>query len=107
MTPDQPSAITMLVPYIAVFGILYLMMFRPQQQKAKQHVKFLETLKRGDEVVTASGIFGRIEGMTEKVITLEIANGVRMQILRKQIAGSKEAFLADAKPSGSAAAKKA
>ncbi len=107
MTPDQPSALTMLIPYVAVFGILYFMMFRPQQQKAKLHVKFLENLKRGDEIVTASGILGKIEGLTEKVVTLEIASGVRMQILRKQVAGSRESFLADNKSAGqSATAKK-
>lgn len=107
MTPEQPSGIMMFIPYIAVFAILYFMMFRPQQQKAKQHLKFLEALKRGDEVVTSSGILGKIEGLTEKVATLDVGNGVRIQVLRKQIAGSKEAFLADAKPAGATSEKKA
>lgn len=107
MTPDQPSMLTMLVPYVVVFGILYFLMIRPQQAKAKQHQQFLDGLKRGDEVVTASGIFGRIEGLTEKVVTLEVATGVRMQFLRKQVAGSKEAFLAESKPAAQTTPKKA
>ena len=56
-------------------------------KKQKQQKTFLEGLKRGDRVVTASGILGSVEGLTESFITLEIASDVKIKILKSQIAG--------------------
>ena len=58
-----------------------------KNDKGKKHSEFLEKLKRGDEVLTNSGIFGRIEGITDQFVTLEIADEVRIKILKSQIAG--------------------
>lgn len=82
------SPLLNLVPFIVMLGIMYLLMIRPQMKKQKQHQEFLTALKRGDEVVTSSGILGRIEGLTDVFATLEIAPGVRIKILRTQIASS-------------------
>ncbi|HAR41530.1 MAG TPA: preprotein translocase subunit YajC [Bdellovibrionales bacterium] len=75
----------MLVPFIAMFAVVYFLMIRPQQKKMKQQQAMLSSLQTGDEVITNSGIIGRIAGMTEKVVTLEISDGVKIKILRSQV----------------------
>lgn len=88
------SPLLNLVPFVVMLGIMYMLMIRPQMKKQKQHQEFLVQLKRGDEVVTSSGILGRIEGLTDIFATLEIAPGVRIKILRTQIASSGAAVTA-------------
>lgn len=86
----QPSTFEMLVPFLVIFGVFYFMILRPQNKRQKDHQGFLKDLKRGDEVITASGILGRIEGITEQFVTLEVADGVRLKMLRSQVAGSQK-----------------
>jgi preprotein translocase subunit YajC len=93
MTPQQPSALEMFLPFIFIFVIFYFLIIRPQSKRMKQQESFLNQLKRGDEVVTASGILGVIDGLTDQFVTLEIANGVKIKMLKKQIAGSQAQFL--------------
>lgn len=90
-TGAQPSAFEMFVPFIFIFVIFYFLIIRPQSKRQKEHQKFLADVKRGDEVVTSSGILGRIEGITDQFVTLEIADGVRVKMLRSQIATSQKA----------------
>lgn len=90
-TGTQPSAFEMFVPFIFIFVIFYFLIIRPQSKRQKEHQKFLTEVKRGDEVVTSSGILGRIEGITDQFVTLEIADGVRVKMLRSQIATSQKA----------------
>ncbi len=82
---DSPGMMGMLLPFLLMFGILYFLIIRPQQKRVKKHQTVLSTLKQGDEVVTASGILGTIRGLTEKVITLEIAENVKIKILKNQV----------------------
>jgi preprotein translocase subunit YajC len=82
---QSPSLLMNLVPIIAMVVIFYFLMIRPQVKNQKIKQEFLSQLKRGDEVLTSSGIFGTIEGLTEKFITLEIANGVKIRILRDRV----------------------
>jgi preprotein translocase subunit YajC len=82
------SPLMNLVPFIVMLGIMYMLMIRPQMKKQKQHQTFLGGLKRGDEVLTSGGILGRIEGLTDLFITLEIAPGVRIKVLRSQVSSS-------------------
>jgi preprotein translocase subunit YajC len=84
---QQPSSIEMFLPFIAIFVIFYFLIIRPQGKKLKAQDQFLSQLKRGDEVVTSSGILGVVDGLTEQFVTLEIANNVKIKIVRKQIAG--------------------
>jgi preprotein translocase subunit YajC len=88
----QPPAWVQMVPLIAMVGIFYFLILRPQQKREKQRQGFISALKRGDEVVLSSGILGRVEGMTDQVITLEIADGVRVKVLRTAIASSVQAM---------------
>lgn len=93
--PGAPSPLMNLVPIVFMFVIMWFLILRPQQKRQKEHQKFLSQLKRGDEVLTSSGILGRIEGLTEKFVTLEIAPDVRIKVLRSQVAGSSAAATAE------------
>ena len=84
--PQQPGGFAMLFPMIAIFGVFYFLMIRPQQKKMKEQQNMIAALKHGDEVVTTSGILGTIHGIAEKVVTLEVAKEVRIKILKSQIA---------------------
>ncbi len=94
---QQPPAIMQFLPFIFIFAIFYFLIIRPQSKRAKQQEGFLSQLKRGDEIVTSSGILGTIDGLTEQFATLEIANGVKIKILRKQISGSQAQLLEKSK----------
>ena len=89
----QPSALEMFFPFIIILVIFYFMIFRPQSKRLKEHDKFLTEIKRGDSVVTASGILGTIDGMNDQIVTLDLGDGTKMKILKKQIAGSQAAYL--------------
>jgi preprotein translocase subunit YajC len=93
MQPAQPSTMEMLLPFVFIFVIFYFLIIRPQGKKLKEHEKFVSDLKRGDAIVTNSGILGIIDGLADQVVTLEIASGVKIKLLRKQIAGLQASLL--------------
>jgi len=76
-----------LVPFIVLFGVMYFFMLRPQAKRHRQHQEFLSKLKRGDQVISGSGILGRVEGITDQFVTLEVADGVRVKFVKNQISG--------------------
>ena len=71
----SPNFLEQMFPWILIIGVFYFILIRPQAKQRKEHMKFLSGMKRGDEVITISGFLGRIEGLTDKFITLEIASG--------------------------------
>ena len=73
------------LPIILMFVVLYFLMIRPQMKRAKEQRAMLEALKKGDEVVTAGGILGRVIEVGDNFATLEIADGVRIKIQKYQI----------------------
>ena len=83
---QQPGLMGMLFPFLLMFGVIYFLMIRPQQKKMKEHKSLLDSLQHGDEVVTASGMLGKVAGITEKVVTLEVADDVKIRVLKSQIA---------------------
>jgi len=78
------STLFLIVPMILIF---YFLLIRPQTKQAKQHKEFLANLKRGDEVVTASGIYGKIVQIADDVVILEIADKVRIKMAKSQVSG--------------------
>ncbi len=84
----QPNFMEMMLPFVVIFAVFYFLIIRPQGKKQKEHQGFLTQLKRGDEVVTSSGILGTIDGLTDLYVTLEIATNVKIKVLRAQIAAS-------------------
>ena len=82
---ESPSFLVQAVPFIAMFAIFYFLMMRPQIKKQKTQQEFLKALKKGDRVLTSSGIFGTIEGLTEKYVKLEIADDVSIRVLKTHV----------------------
>jgi preprotein translocase subunit YajC len=80
-----PGFASMLFPFAAMFAVVYFLMIRPQQKKMKEQQDMLTQLKQGDEVLTTSGILGTVTGLTDKVVTLEIADKVRIKMLKTQV----------------------
>ena len=74
------------VPLILMVGIFYFLLIRPQQKKQKEHRTMLSNLQKGDVIVTQGGLQGKITGITESVVTLEIAEKVRVKVQRGYIA---------------------
>lgn len=93
----QPGMFEMFVPFIFIFVIFYFLIIRPQSKRQKDHQKFLSEVKRGDEVITSSGILGKVDGITDQFVTLEIAEGVKVKMLRSQIATSQKAAIQEEK----------
>ena len=89
IAPPGGGLVGALLPLVLLFLVFYFLLIRPQQNQAKKHKQFLEGLNKGDEVVTSGGIHGRVTGITETVITLEIADKVRIKVQRGNISGMK------------------
>lgn len=84
----QGGGFASFIPLIIIFVIFYFLLIRPQQKKGKQHKVFLESLKIGDQVLTMGGLTGTITGLTDQIVTLEIADKVRVKVSRAHIAGA-------------------
>ncbi|PID76018.1 MAG: preprotein translocase subunit YajC [Deltaproteobacteria bacterium] len=76
------------IPLILIFVVFYFLLIRPQQKQAKQHQLFLNNLKKGNKVVTKGGIHGTIVGLTDTVVTLEVAKDITIKISRDAVGGS-------------------
>jgi preprotein translocase subunit YajC len=76
-----------MIPLILMFVVFYFLLIRPQQKRAKEHQNMLANLQRGDRIVTNGGLVGSITGLTEKMVTIEIAEKIRVRVLRSHIAG--------------------
>ena len=72
---------------LLMFAVLYFLMIRPQQKRAKQHEQMLGALKKGDIVRTNGGIRGEVTALDERDVTIEIADRTRIKVLRSHVAG--------------------
>ena len=83
---DLQSFLTGQAPFLLVMvAVMYFMMIRPQMKKAKEHRSMIEALAKGDEVVTGGGLLGKVTKMGDSQISLEIANGVEVQVQRDSV----------------------
>ena len=78
--------ISFIVMMAVVFAIFYFLMIRPQQQKQKEIKKMRENIAHGDMVITAGGIHGKVTALTDTIVTLEVADKVRLKVSRESIA---------------------
>lgn len=84
--PASPaSQIPFLLVMAAIFVMFYLVLWRPQQKKQKEHQTLISKLSAGDEVVTTGGLLGKITDVGDNFITLEIADGVRIKVQKFQV----------------------
>ena len=84
---QQQSPYSFLIFMGVIFAIFYFLLIRPQQKRQKEQRKLLDNLKKGDRVVTTGGLHGTIAGLSDTVITLEIADKVKVKVGRGYIAG--------------------
>ena len=78
------------LPMILMFGVIYFLLIRPQMRRQKQQKKLLESLKKGDRVITRGGIYGKIEGFKGKgsnQILLDVGKGTKLTVARSYIVG--------------------
>ncbi len=80
-----PGFLISMIPILLMFGIIYLLLIRPQQKKQREHQGMLESLQNGDKVVTQGGIIGVITGLKSDVITVRISDDVRVDLQRSAI----------------------
>lgn len=81
-----PGLISNLILFGSIILIFYFMIIRPQQKRAKERQKLIDSMKKGDKVVTASGIYGTIAGLDEKTVLVQIADNVKVKLDRSAIA---------------------
>lgn len=84
--PPQPGALGMFLPFALMFAVVYFLIIRPQQKKMKEHQSLLEKIQQGDQIVTSGGIFGKVAGVNDKVLTVEISDGVKIKMMKSQVA---------------------
>ncbi len=82
---DMMSTLTSMLPLVLMFVVLYFVMIRPQMKKQKEHRAMIDALAKGDEVATAGGLLGKVTRLGEGFMSMEIANGVEVQIQRSAV----------------------
>ena len=82
---DMQSTLMNMLPILVMFGVLYLVMIRPQMKKQKEHKNMIDNIVKGDEVVTAGGFLGRISKLGDAFISVELADGVEVQMQRTSV----------------------
>ncbi len=85
-TAQQPSMLASFIPLILIFLIFYFLLIRPQQKKQKEHKILLDSIKRGDEILSSGGILGKVIKVDNDKLTVEIAKGVNVTVLRSTVA---------------------
>ena len=79
------SSLMSMLPLVLMFVVLYFVMIRPQMKKQKQHRAMIDALAKGDEVVTVGGVLGKVTKINESNVSLEVANGVELQLQRSAV----------------------
>lgn len=83
--PGPGGLFATFIPFILIFVLFYLLLILPQQRRQKKHRAMLEALKKGDKVVTNSGILGTVMNISKDIITLQVADNVKIRIKRDHI----------------------
>jgi preprotein translocase subunit YajC len=84
--PGLDSNLTSFLPIILMFVVLYFLMIRPQMKRQKEQRAMMEALAKGDEVVTAGGILGKVTKVSDAYVTLEVSDGVEVPVQKVAIA---------------------
>jgi len=74
-----------LLPFVLIIVVFYFLILRPQQKRQKERQKLLDSIKKGDRVITAGGIHGTVEGIEDKVLLVKIAESVKVKVERSSI----------------------
>lgn len=93
------AALIGFLPYLAIFGIFYFLIIRPQQRRVKQHRAMVDAVKKGDDVVTGGGIIGRAIRVTDTEVEVEAGPNVKFRVLKSTLVDVKPRSLAAANDS--------
>ncbi|MEZ5479749.1 MAG: preprotein translocase subunit YajC [Thiolinea sp.] len=80
------GGLEMILMMVVFFAIMYFMIIRPQQKRAKEHKAMLESLGKGDEIVTGGGLLGKISNITDNFIEIEVADNIRVKVQKQAVA---------------------
>ena len=81
---------TMLIFVVLLFGLMYFVMIRPQRKRQKEHQQLIEELKRGDRVITAGGIHGVIDSISEDTVIIKVESGATMRVAKGSVSLKQE-----------------
>src|ERR671923_777134 len=84
--PSSGGMLLQFAPFILIFVVMWFLLIRPQQKKQKEHRAMVAALKRGDRVVTSGGIYGQVSHVADDHLMVEIADGVKIKVVRDAIA---------------------
>lgn len=73
------------MPLLLMFAVFYFLLIRPQQKRQKEHQSMLSRLKKGDQVITNGGILGSVHALSDAELTIEIADRIKVRVLRTQV----------------------
>jgi preprotein translocase subunit YajC len=82
---DMQSTLMSMLPLLLMFAVLYFVMIRPQMKKQKEHRAMIDALAKGDEIVTAGGLLGKVSKIADAYIGVELATGVEVQMQRQAV----------------------
>ena len=82
---DVMSSLTGMLPLILMFIVLYFVMIRPQMKRQKEHKAMIDAIAKGDEIATAGGLLGKVTKVGDNTLSIEIANGVEVQLQRHAV----------------------
>lgn len=89
-----------ILPFVLIFGLFYFLIIRPQQRQSRERKKMLAEIKRGDSVITTGGIHGRVINVDGDELTVEIAKGTNVRMVRSGISEKTDSAAADGKSKG-------
>lgn len=89
---DMMAMINAIWPFILMGGIFYFMLWRPQKKEQQKRQNMLESLKKGDKIITIGGMYGTITNISEKKVTVEVAENVEINFVRSAISGFQDPF---------------
>jgi preprotein translocase subunit YajC len=85
------SILVSVAPLVLIFIVFYFLLIMPQKKKAKEHKQMLDGIQKGDDVITSGGIHGRVVGVADNVLTLDVGDKVKIKVSREYIAQKKGA----------------
>ncbi len=88
---DTMSLLMSVAPLVLIFIVFYFLLILPQKKKAQEHKKMLDSIEKGDDVVTSGGIHGKVVGVADNVLTLDVGEKVKIKVSREYIALKKGA----------------
>lgn len=84
----KPSVFeSLLIPLMGFMAIMYFLIIRPQQKRAKEHTRMITGLKKGDEVVTSGGLIGKVRSVADTFFTIEIAPNTSIKVMKSSVTG--------------------